>query len=123
MQWLDAKDRQYDSHSIVIQEPYLVIPLSLQGVMSGFVLRSPSQEELENAVQIEMTSPATWNPLDSVFAEYESQLRSMIEIPLVVHDQYVSSLTLSMSQISCTFVHDSFLHSIELQVRISVAQM
>ena len=61
LQQLDKESRTRQSHSIVHQEPDLHIPLSIQGTMSGFTVRKPTWEEVEDddkAIKVHMTPHA-----------------------------------------------------------------
>lgn len=67
--------RQYDptsTHSIVVPESELTIPLALRGVISGFVTRVPTDDELADlSMHVEMTSEAEWEPYDHAFSATE----------------------------------------------------
>ena len=85
---LDIQDRTHHSHSILA--PYddnlLHIPLRLQGVMSYFPVRKPTQSEIDDPFRfppIEMTSSATWEPYNEAISAEEDRLRSLLDVPLV----------------------------------------
>ena len=101
LQQLQSKDRTTVDHAIHIADPLLSIPLSLKGTMSGFTVRKPTQDEIEDAEQltcthIYMTQEADWNPHDHVFQEHEEALRRSLQYttPIRVKDgnRYISPL-------------------------------
>lgn len=61
------------THSIYVLSHNITIPLQLNGVISYFNTRYPTNRELNSFVHIEMTSQAEWNPYDSKFAELEDR--------------------------------------------------
>ena len=64
------------SHSIYVPKPAdLRIPLTLRGVMSGFMSRKPTKQEWESAdiPRIEMTSDRPWDPGSDDFAQIEER--------------------------------------------------
>jgi hypothetical protein len=66
---VDDTPQQYDdcsSHAIAVEEDK--IPLLVDGVISYFESRKPSDDELENCRRIVLTSDSPWNPRDSAFA-------------------------------------------------------
>ena len=84
LQHLDPEDRQLDCHSVICAEPPLHIPMSLRGTMSGFTVRTPTQEEIEDHEQrqvkwVHMTSSQPWEPHSKAFAQVEDALRSTLE--------------------------------------------
>ena len=65
------------SHSVISEDPVFQIPLVLNGVMSGFDVRLPTWEEVndpENLV-IHMTSQDEWDPNETTASEIEQNLR------------------------------------------------
>lgn len=69
--------KQYNNkstHSIYIPDRGLTIPLSMEGVVSGFDTRTPTADELDNVDNhIEMTSAMEWDPNSSMFASMEKK--------------------------------------------------
>jgi len=59
------------SHSIMIPDENLTIPLKLQGVISKVEVRYPSIQEIETCKWIELTNPTEWEPISSEFMEAE----------------------------------------------------
>jgi hypothetical protein len=60
------------SHTIQHPDEKLVIPLSCDGVISYFLYRKPTEEELRTCPRIEMTSNGVaWDPYGTIFAEHE----------------------------------------------------
>jgi hypothetical protein len=77
---VDDVPRQFDrtsTHSIHIPEHEITIPLSLNGVVSGFECRKPTWEEYEMNPKIELTSNKQWNPLSADFAERERRVAAV----------------------------------------------
>lgn len=78
---VDDTPKQYSkasTHSIYIPDRDLRIPLTMDGVVSGFDTRTPTNEELDNIDRhIEMTSAMEWNPSSSIFSMNEK----MIHLP------------------------------------------
>ncbi len=74
---VDETPRQFNPqslHAIVISQPNLVIPLSLQGVISGFPSRKPTPDKWENCPCIDITSDLEWEPNSENFATREEHL-------------------------------------------------
>ena len=73
--------RQFDpksSHSIYHPTTKLRIPLSLDGISSGFVSRKPTWAEYEQFPHIELTSPMRWDPSSDEFAKKEETCVSSV---------------------------------------------
>jgi hypothetical protein len=74
--------RQFDpksSHSIYHPTAKLRIPLSLDGISSGFVSRKPIWwEEYEQYPHVELTSPMRWDPSSDQFAKKEETYVSSV---------------------------------------------
>ena len=72
---VDDCPRQYDaksSQSISIPGSDLIIPLTLRGVISGFVTRLPTDNELDNVtLHVELTSDIDWDLYATKFSEQE----------------------------------------------------
>ncbi|KAI2491468.1 Reverse transcriptase (RNA-dependent DNA polymerase) [Fragilaria crotonensis] len=81
--------RQYDSdstHSIHIPESDLTIPLTLRGVISGFITRVPTTAELEDlARHVELTSDEEWEPYASAFSSAEEERDTYWKERFVLH--------------------------------------
>ena len=83
---LPEADRKPESHSILTNDTdtSLHIPLTLKGVMSGFDVRTPTWEEINNkdlptVTHVEMTSPTQWNPEAKLHANLEESLRTNLD--------------------------------------------
>jgi hypothetical protein len=50
------------SHSIIVNEENLIIPLNLKGLISYFQVRRPTIVEIENCQHVVLTSEEEWNP-------------------------------------------------------------
>ena len=73
--------RQYDitsSHSIQVHG--ITIPLDMNGVISYFDSRKPTEDELDNCRRVTMTSDDKWNPKDPTFAEQEEILKERVRL-------------------------------------------
>jgi hypothetical protein len=71
---------QYDinsSHSIQVHG--ITIPLVMDGVISYFDSRKPTDDELNNCRRVTLTSDDKWNPKDPTFAEKEEILKERIQ--------------------------------------------
>jgi hypothetical protein len=72
--------RQYDINSAhSIQVHGISIPLDMDGVISYFESRKPTDDELDNCRRITLTSDDKWNPRDPTFAEQEEIFRERIK--------------------------------------------
>lgn len=74
--------RQFDnnsSHSIVIPQSGITIPLSMQGVVSLFHTSKPTWEEYYEHPHIELTSSLPWSPNSSEFAEKEESFVARVD--------------------------------------------
>ena len=64
--------------------------MSLRGTMSGFTVRTPTQEEIEDHEQrqvkwVHTTSSEPWEPHSEAFAQVEDALRSTLERGTSLH--------------------------------------
>jgi hypothetical protein len=80
------------SHSIIVNEENLRIPLLLKGVISYFQVRKPSIDEVENCKHITLTSNEEWSPYSTRFEELENQTQGQ--------DMQVSALTINNMEYS-----------------------
>jgi hypothetical protein len=62
------------SHSLNITAHNLRIPLTLRGIMSGFLSRKPTLEEYMNLPKVVMTRDFLWDPNSVSHAEAESMM-------------------------------------------------
>ena len=78
LQMLQPEDRTPQQHSIIYDDPQLHIPLSLRGIMSGFVVRTPTWDEVNdpNTLKVHMTSDQEWQPQDETYTDIEGTLRA-----------------------------------------------
>jgi hypothetical protein len=66
-----------EANSILVDDPLLHIPLSFDGgAMSGFMVRIPTNEELQDydqnfTVHVTMTSPDHWEPWSKKYGEID----------------------------------------------------
>lgn len=68
------------SHSIIINEEKLIIPLKLKGVISYFDARTPTDIELAECQHIFLTSEEEWDPNSNSFENLEEEMKSKINI-------------------------------------------
>jgi hypothetical protein len=69
------------THSIMVEEENLTIPMKLNGIISYFNVRAPNLDEIENCPHINMTSTKEWNPYSHHFKELEDKIeRTVIKI-------------------------------------------
>ena len=78
---LNPDEREPTSHSIVSDDPPFQIPLTLRGTMSGFEIRRPTWEEIDDpdALVIHMTSSIPWDPTSDDAEDAEAELRAAFE--------------------------------------------
>ncbi len=88
LQQLSASERNQYSHSIVFPAhgdvPELIIPLDLNGVMSGALFRVPTWDEVNdtemlNVYHVHLTSDEPWDPHSKGFHRQEQQLKTELE--------------------------------------------
>ena len=58
-----------DSHQILVKDSYISIPLEMNGFISFFEGRIPTDEEILTCERITMTSPEKWEPYDTKFKD------------------------------------------------------
>ena len=88
---VDDVPRQFDSkstHSIYLPHDKVRIPLTLEGVISGFESRKPTWKEYNDAdiPHFEITSDAPWMPASANFAEKEMTVARVSQVPESVID-------------------------------------
>jgi hypothetical protein len=66
------------THSIMVEEENLIIPMKLNGIISYFNVRTPTLSEIENCPHINMTSAEEWNPYSHHFEELENKIERCI---------------------------------------------
>ena len=74
---VDDVPRQFEktsTHSIYVPGHDLTIPLTLEGIISGFDCQKPTWEEYENNPKIELTTDRPWNPSSEDFADRERRV-------------------------------------------------
>jgi hypothetical protein len=70
--------QQFDAdspHNISFPDSKQRIPLEMEGVVSYFTSRRPTDDEIANCTRLEMTSEAAWDPKSPHFNQTEKQLR------------------------------------------------
>ena len=83
LQHLPPEERHQQCHSLLHPETGLHIPLELNGIMSGFVVRLPTWEEIQdveqqNVTHVHMTSNEPWSPTHSQYSKIEGTLRDTV---------------------------------------------
>jgi hypothetical protein len=67
--------RGKSTHSIIIEEENVIIPLRLRGIMSYFNVRIPSAEEIDQCLNIQITPEhLEWEPYSDMHMEQEGAL-------------------------------------------------
>ena len=93
LQHMDPASRNTHCHSILCKDPALHIPLSLRGTMSGFQTRVPTQAELADVEQkdvtfVTMTSSEPWEPTQTTHSSIEDSLREeLLRGTTLVHQE------------------------------------
>jgi hypothetical protein len=73
-------------HSIIINEENLTIPLKLNGIISYFNARTPTNDEINNCSHIILTSLNEWNPYSTEFVDNEQEVAKNFKLqPLQVN--------------------------------------
>ena len=75
--------RQFDpnsTHSIYLPGSEIVLPLELDGIISFFCTRQPTQNEIETCARFDLTASARWHPYSGRFAEQEKAC-SVFDVP------------------------------------------
>jgi len=99
------------THSIMIKEENLIIPLKLNGVISYFDARTPTLSEIENCQHVILTSPEEWNPYSNHFADCESRMTDTIRISsfsseyMETTDRWMLSEDMNMSTVKLDSKH------------------
>ena len=80
---LHEDKRTHESHCLICDDPVLKIPFEIEGIMSGFTVRMPTDAEMadrgeELTTHINMTSTSDWEPAVPDFAEREAALAASI---------------------------------------------
>ena len=108
------EERSQFTHSIWTEhpDPEVHIPLELDGVISCFTVRKPTQAEVQddrNAIHVYMTSDSKWDPQDQQLAEEESQLRALYggDYPPQVRGHTLSQLSSIGKKVALTLDVDS----------------
>ncbi len=89
------------SHSILVKEENLVIPLNLKGILSYFKVRTPTMEEIENCQHVTLTEDDEWNPYSPHFEDLENLAKN-----------HQSQLVISAINTQCIEYSDMVLKSV-----------
>ena len=110
LQYLPERLRNVESHSIIAEG--LQIPLQLNGVLSYFNVRRPTNDEINDSVtypHIDMTNSFPWDPYDQSMTQIERFLAQSLHVDTSgVSDRSVSCITTCLSSISSVYDHDCF---------------
>lgn len=118
LQYIDPTQRNSYSHAVITDR--LHIPLLLHGIISHFLVRKPTEDEVCNPhlyTQIEMTSANAWEPRNLHFGEIEKALR--VNTPSIfpesdVRMRYISTVTTTLCDISSALDQDAFFDCLQL---------
>ena len=75
--------QQFDSlssHLIFDPKSKIRMPLTIEGVASGFASRKPTLDEYEEYEHIQLTSPMTSEPSTGLLAEKESRIIARVSV-------------------------------------------
>ena len=78
---VDDVPRQFDkasTHSIYVPDHDLTIPLTMNGIISGFECRKPTWEEYDMNPKVVLTSNRQWCPSSNEFEEKERRIASVV---------------------------------------------
>ena len=79
---VDDCPRQFDkrsTHSIMVEDPQVTIPLALHGVISYFHSRKPTPSDVEELEWITLTGTARWDPKDPTYSQMEDQMIAALQ--------------------------------------------
>jgi hypothetical protein len=69
--------RGKSTHSIIVKDENLVIPLRLHGVMSYFNVRAPMVHEIDQCLNVQMTQEyVEWEPYSDMHLQHEEELNN-----------------------------------------------
>jgi hypothetical protein len=68
------------THSIIINEENFTIPLKLNGIISYFNARTPTNDEINNCSHIILTSLNEWNPYSTEFLDNEQEVAKNFQV-------------------------------------------
>ncbi|EEC42679.1 predicted protein [Phaeodactylum tricornutum CCAP 1055/1] len=113
------------THSIYIPEMKLRISLELQGVMSGFQARLPTQTEIETCVHVKLTAQEAWDPSSDELEQQErlkeTRLSNVAGTVSTLFSGRKSEISAVLSSVSSMLVDDDFVCGMEQSVRITLA--
>jgi hypothetical protein len=105
-----SPDPSMATHSIHIPNDELRIPLDLKGVISYFITRAPTPQEVETCKWIMLTSETDWDPHSDSFKINESNYDDDENIPDTIKDQTLlsiySELSISLGAVSTALSED-----------------
>jgi hypothetical protein len=113
------------THSIYIPEMKLRISLELQGVMSVFQARLPTQTEIETCVHVELTAQEAWDPssdeLEQQDCIQETRMSNVAGTVSTLFPNRRSETSAVLLSVSSTLVDDEFVCGMEQSVWITSA--
>ena len=71
---IHKEDPTVDDHAITFMEMGFRIPLSLWGIFSYFPTSKPTHDDLLNPTEVDILSPATWNPHSDAYSTNEESM-------------------------------------------------
>lgn len=113
------------THSIYVPEVKLRISSELQGVMSGFQARLPTQTEIDTCVHVELTAQDAWDPSSEELEQQEHLKETRLSnaagsVSKLFYDRK-SEISAVLLLVSSTLVDDNFVQGMEQSVRITSA--
>jgi hypothetical protein len=82
------------THSIISSDQQIDIPLKLRGIISYFPVRTPTLQEIENCVNLILTSDKEWQPYSDDFQQ-EERKHEYYDLKAVKKDLFLSHKELS----------------------------
>ena len=92
LQHIEPEKRDPQCHSIISEDPPMHIPLTLNGVMSGFTVRMPTWDEVRdveqhNVFHVHMTASEEWTPHTDQYSHIEGTLHQTVTRGMTFHDK------------------------------------
>ncbi len=82
------------THSIISSDQQIDIPLKLRGIISYFPVRTPTLQEIENCINLILTSDKEWQPYSDDFQQ-EERKHEYYDLKAVKKDLFLSHKELS----------------------------
>ena len=99
---VDDCPSQFDpksTHSIIINDPEITIPLKLHGIISYFHSRRPTEAEVHDLPRITLTGTADWDPRGDAIANMATAVVTTSDTQLEEDDtRYIGAVRILQSQ-------------------------